>query len=221
MKKILLYLFICLSAPNLMGQSLEVSGGIIRNSFYDRQIKEEEYNIDAKFNPGWGYSFGISVDDIKPEFMLLRFTLRLEKYGGKIYTFSMSPGGDSKTDAETEKYCLGLAFYPLYFHVLKNIHIGLGFQLSYLLGDKTTGYQYENWPGHHSYVALDNHSIEINRRFNYGIISRLAYNIHLTGNWYIVPQYLFYMGANTEFKHMELKIRSLRHCLEIGMMYKM
>lgn len=223
MKRLVLILLVFHSLTglkNLEGQSIGVFGGGSRNNFYSFS-KYQGDNYVGKYSPGFGYSFGISFENINCDTILfpIRFTLNLNNYKGQIYVYNGGLGGGSATTGEVNKYTLGLGIYPVNFRlILKKIQINIGGEFSFLIREKTIGEKsFWRMGAPNKTTTFENSGIQINRTYYFGLITRFSYDIRLKNNWFIVPQYFLYYGITNEFKNIEGKIKSKKQCLEFGL----
>ena len=198
-------------------QKLEFSGGVNRNNYFDGN--KDQHHFESEYHPGYGYSFGIGISEIKKGSSPPRFALRLDRSTGKIYTHKGSLASGYTTEAEVAKTTLGLGFYPFNFKVLKRIQFSIGMDLSFRISDKTSGYK-KWWEGSQivrgGYMTIDNDSMSINNNVFFGISGRVGYLFNINEKWGLLPYYRFYMGVTDEFKNTEAEIKSMRHSFEIG-----
>lgn len=71
-----------------------------------------------------------------------------------------------------------------------------------------------------TYMTIENDSMKINRNVVFGLSAIICYDIRIYNDWYLSPQYKFYLGLTPEFKETEESIHSLRHYFEIGVKRK-
>ena len=216
MKRILVYIFFCLFISNISGQNIGLSGGIIRNNFFDLQ-KQEDTPYSANYTPGYGYSFGICLSDFKLDDLPMEASIGIETYKGKFMNAYQGLGGANKTEADVEKTNIVIGIYPYNFSVSKKIKLSLGGQFSFKIHDRTTGYKSYwtvAWP-YPTHINIENDSVKINKNFFLGFSGKVRYDFRIVKDWCISPQYRFYFGITKEFINTEAIIRSMRHNFEI------
>lgn len=200
---------------DLLGQKIEIFGAGNRNSFYDYPKYGTHFN--GEYNSDYGYSFGISLDGIAIDSFPLKFTLGLNNYRGKIRISNGGLGGGSTTNAEINKYCIGLGIFPVNCKLIfKKMQLNIGGEFSFLMDETTTGYKYFWIMGNNSVIKLGNGSLQINKKIYFGIISRIAYEVNIKKDWFIIPNYFFYLGMTDEFQNIEAKTKSFRHYIGLG-----
>ncbi len=215
MKKIIVYLVFCFIISNISGQNIELSGGMNRNQYFDRQ--KDEGHFMAEYAPGNGYSIGLSFSDLKIDSLAIRISLIIENNKGKFYLQSGGQGGTIRTEAEVEKTTVGIGLYPLNFDIFKKIKFSFGGEFSIKINDNTRGYK-STWMsnGSSTYKTIENDSVQINNNFIWGISGQVSYDFRINQDWTIAPHYKLYLGMSDEFKNTETKIRSIRQNYEIG-----
>src|SRR5688572_30144405 len=115
----LFQIFFLFAATASYGQKIGFSGGVNKNNYFDF-IKEEDGHFESDYHPGNGYSFAISIADIKIDsFMPLRLALLFDHYKGSFYTGDGGLSYGEFTRANVVKTTIGLGIYPLNFSVLK------------------------------------------------------------------------------------------------------
>ncbi|MEI8048659.1 MAG: hypothetical protein WCI92_14860 [Bacteroidota bacterium] len=215
MKKIIIYILFCFFISGISGQNIELSGGMNRNNYFDWQ--KEEGHFIAEYTPGNGYCAELSLSDFKFDSLTIKISLLVDNYKGSFYTQDGGLAGAYKTVAEVEKTTLGIGLYPLNFYIFKKIKLSLGGELSYKISDRTNGYK-SGWVMYvgSTYMTIENDSVHINKDFVWGVSGKLSYDFRINQDWFIAPQYKFYLGMSDEFMNTEARIRSMRHNFEIS-----
>lgn len=175
MNKLFLVIIVFFSISNLFGQSLELFGGVNRTSFYNRV--EDDY-FAASYQPGLGYSLGLGFDLKKTKAIYWRFTLSFENYNGEIFEKYIHKIQTSTESVDISKNCLNIGVYPLSFNIKEKLKINFGFEFSYLL--------------------VDNSSRPVSAPVVIGLRSRLAYEINISDELSIQPQFHYYIGLTNE-----------------------
>jgi len=127
MKRILIYILLCINISNSIGQNIEFSGGVIKNNYFDLARPGE--NLQSKYTSGYGYSFGISIFNLKIDtnkYMLFMF--KVDNYKG---SFKITNSGhiSTITEATVDKITLGLGIYPFHFKIRKIIRFNFGLDI--------------------------------------------------------------------------------------------
>lgn len=213
--KLIISLIICLNSIFVFGQNIELFGGPNKNIFHDNLENDGHYS--SSYNSAFGYSAGIGINDIKIDWLSLRFTLCYDRYGGKIDVSDGGLGGGTTIKADIDKSLVSLGLFPINFTVLKKIDLNLGFEVSRLIGETFSG-ELSGWQTGKlgwSYDLNDKYD-RISELTNYGIRARIAYNFTISESIVIVPQYSFYYGLGYEFNESLATTKSMRHYLSIG-----
>jgi hypothetical protein len=212
-------LLLILSFLNSYGQLLEFFGGPNTNRFYD--LQKNQGHFDAKYTPGLGYSIGLGIQDIKLDQLSIQCFFKFDHYTGDIDIRTGGMAGSISLKAGISKDVIGFDIYPLNFVVRKNLRLSLGGEFNYLLQGKVAGYR-NSWmiTGAGNYVNLDNDSIHLSKNSNWGLIGCISYDLEILKDWFIVPQYSFYLGVTEEFRDFEAMTKSYRHYLWVGIVRK-
>lgn len=224
--KIIWILLAFLNTLVLSGQQFELFGGPVKNTFYDFMNKDGHFM--SSYNSGLGYSAGIGMDSVKVDWLTIRFTLNIDKYGGNLDASYGGLAGGSGTKATISKSLVSLGIYPINFRILKRIDLNIGMEMSGLIDESFTGIvsgwslQIPGWyPESYSYKLEDE-----NKRYSaknyFGLQGRIAYNINLSPAIILAPQYSYYFGMSNEFDEFPQETKSMRHyfCLGIKTKFK-
>jgi hypothetical protein len=207
---------ICFSCLTLFGQKIELFGGQNKNTFFNSAQTSGHFN--SSYNSGSGFFAGIGVDSVKVDWMTMRFTLQLEKYGGKLEASDGGLGGGNSTHASIDKSIITLGLFPLNFRILKKIDLNLGLEISRLLDESFNGtiggwmMGQPNW----SENLQDKYS-----RFSslsyFGIRGKISYDFLLTHSIIISPQFSYYYGLSGEFDEFPTETKSMRYSFGLGL----
>lgn len=219
MKKLFIIL-ISFSSLSLFSQNIEIIGGLNKNSFYD--FNKNEGHFTSTYSSGFGYSARIAIENIKADWLTLRFTLSYEKYSGEIEASDGGLGGGFTTVAEIDKSIISLGIFPLNFKIKNKIDLNFGMEISRLIN--------ENFEGTNSGWIMEqpDWSYDLNNkyeRFNsltyFGLRGRVAYDFNLSNTFVISPQYSYYLGLSNEFDEFPKATKSMRHYFCIGIEKKL
>ena len=202
-----------------IAQNIEFSAGANINRFYDLKEEQSNNSFTSDYSTGIGYSAIFSLNDVQSSSLNFRFTLKLEHYSGLIYNNDKRSFRTINTDVDIEKTNISLGIYPIHFKVLNKLLIDIGAELNFLINHKSSGSVTESINGiPMAAINLNANSLDVNKFFNFGVGSRFSYEISVSENWSINPQYLFFIGATDEFDEIlvEAATKSMRHGLLIG-----
>ncbi|MFZ4401045.1 MAG: hypothetical protein ACOYO1_13490 [Bacteroidales bacterium] len=214
MKRIFAYILFCFIISDISGQNIELSCGLNRNNYFDSRNKDERYTSEN--TPGFGYSFGISISEIKIDTFCFRISARIDNYKCSLNTAGGGIGSGYRTKANVDKTFVGLSIYPINFTIFKKLKFSLGGEFGYKIYDRTTGIRYSFGMGGGRTLLIDNETVKINKNFIFGLSVNISYVISINDNWSIAPQYKFCLPLINEFINTEEDIISLRHNFEIG-----
>jgi hypothetical protein len=220
MKKLTI-LFLCfLYSFYLHGQKIGVFSGINTMGFYPGVLDE-----GATFSRRIGMDIGICIEDLTAD--NFRIALKLDNYKGCYQESFSTQGGGYSALLNINKLVLTLQAFPLNFKLFTNLRMNIGGECSCLVLDATTGnrslWQIGTSPYQHgtsSSQHFDEGTWDGNKRISAGIITRFAYEVALSEEWFFTPQFLFYMGMTDEFKK-TIPARTVRSYLEIGLVKKL
>lgn len=223
MKTTFFTLLLCLfSFVSLSAQDLMVYGGLNSNKFCDYQKNNNHFStLYASLS---GFNMVVGLDKVKIAHHSFLFTLRMSNYKGVIYTINRTPDQVTTTGIEINKNVIGLGVYPFNFKILDNkLHLSLGAECNARLSVSTKGYQSTTFNSDlkDRYTAIDNTWRKYVNPIGVGLSGRLAYQLKLKNNLYLMPQYTLYFGLTNELKHQISTTQSVRHLLEIGLVKKL
>lgn len=196
-------------------QSISLIGGVNHNRFFD--LEYDGGHSSSSYDSGQGISMQLAMDDIALEWLPLRFTLGYDSYAGDLVVRSGGQGGSYTTEATVNKSILSLGVYPLNLKFWNSLRLNVGFEFGWLLNEYFEGEQY-GWvmnSDRYRYTIQDKYA-QFSASKNYGIKSRIAYDIPLSESWFLSPQYAFYYGLSAEFEQFPTGTRSMRHSILIG-----
>jgi len=218
--KLIISILIAISCLPVFGQNIELFGGLNTNNFHD--YKENEGHYQSSYHSGSGYSFGLAIDSLKVDWMTLRLTLKFDKYSGDLTASDGGLAGSSTTTAEINKSLISLGVFPLNFRIFKRIDLNIGFEISKLISESYKGSSNgwnmgePNW----SYDLQEKYN-KYSSSINFGLSTRLAYNLQINESIIISPQYTFYFGLSNEFIEFPEATKSIRHFIGIGIKKKL
>lgn len=219
MKRIFIALILLISIP-AFSQNLEVIGGLNKNHFFDFQ--QNEGHFSSSYYSNYGYTLRIGVDDIKVDWLTLRFTLSYDKYGGELKASDGGMGGGYTTNAKIDKSVISLGVFPVNFKIIDRIDLNFGFEIAGLIN--------ENYSGTSSGWNMGNPdwSYDLNEKYDrysskiyFGLRGRIAYDFNISDKLSISPQYSYYLGLSNEFDEFPEATKSMRHYFCIGLQRKL
>src|SRR5690606_36581825 len=112
------------------------------------------------------------------------------------------------------KSTIALGLYPISIKATKNLLINFGIILSRMIDENLEGTNY-GWGINTFYWSRPlNENTRYSHRGMIGFQTCIAYQIKLSENLALLPQYHFYYGMSKEFKVSEA--RTMRHYFNIG-----
>lgn len=212
-------IFFFLSMQFLQGQTLEFGAGVSKADF--SVDDNPRFNNYSNSNLGSDVFFGIS--DVKFGLKVLsgvtgRFTIGLSNSGGKFRSSSGGNAGRSTFSAETSKRTITVGVYPANFHLYKRLKLNIGLLYSRLLDSTVTG-GISNTGAAAIYSAgrdFDNNE-NILTKSQVGLSLRLAYILKITNTVELLPQYMYFIGAKSEFNGYGDGISVQKHFLGIAL----
>lgn len=213
--KALLACLIFLNPLTTFAQCVGIAGGLCQNAFFDFQQDEGHYRSD--YSAGYGYSVRLGVENIKADWLTMRFTLSYDQYGGELSATDGGLGGGYTTNATVDKSVVSLGIFPINLKIAQRISLNIGFELAGLVNERVSGTR-SGWsvsqPGGWSEeLAYDRYSAKT----YYGLSGRIAYDFSLSDRLAISPQYAYYFGLSNEFDEFPEATRSMRHYFCLGL----
>jgi hypothetical protein len=206
---------------SIMAQSIDFSSAISSNRFFEFE-NQQSFRYDSAYKSGIGYSLQAGISNIMIGTAPVRFAITVDHYQGSVFSSYQALGGRNTTNAQVKKTTIGLGFYPVNFHISKNLHFALGAELSYLINDRTSGNQLINLMGENDKnIDLSQNSKNFHNDIIVGMSALLSYDIAEWKSWRIRPQYRFYMGITEEFQLPNASVRSMRHHLGLSLIRNM
>lgn len=204
----------------LSSQSIEIIGGLNKNSFFD--LQQSTPHNSSFYNSDYGYTIRFGIEDVKVDWMTLRFTLSYDQYGGGLEVSDGGLGGGNTTTATVEKSVISLGIFPININWVKNLDLNFGFEMAALINEKFNGTN-SGWS-----ISAPNWGYDLNEKYDrfsakayFGLRGRLAYDFNLSEKWSISPQYSFYIGLTNEFIEFPQITKSMRHYFCVGLQRKL
>ena len=218
MKQILAVLII-LNSLTLFSQNVEILGGLNKNSFFD--FMQNDVHFNSSYNSYFSYSIRIGIDDVKVDWLPLRFTLSYDKYGGKVNASVGGLGGGNTIIAEIDKSIISLGVFPINFKIIDRIDLNFGFEISGLINENFNGTEsgWQMGEADWSYNLIDKYN-RYSAKTNFGLRGRIAYDFNISDELAISPQYSYYFGLSNEFEEFPQETKSMRHYFCIGFQIK-
>jgi len=219
--KIKLLFLLLVAALTVNAQSVELFGGLNKNFFYDNEGNEGHYR--SKYSSGESYTFGLGIDSVKVDWLVLKFSLLFDNYRGKIEVSDGGLGSDETIKATIDKSVISFGIFPLNFRIKKVIDLNFGFEISQLLYEKFSG-TYSSWSMGGTPYTNQYFNYDLNEKYNklssrtyFGFCANISYDFYLSKSIVISPKYSCYLGLSKEFTDSpEIYTKSIRHYLLIG-----
>ena len=213
--KRLFIILICLGNMSLFSQNMEVIGGINKNNFYNFN---QQGHFVSSYTPGLGYTLKVGIEDVKVDWLKLRFTLGYDRCSGKLEASDGGLGGGYTTIAEVDKSLISVGVFPVNFKIINRIDLNFGFDISGLISETIEGTRSE-WRIDEPYGSNYDLS-DIYDRYSsllyFGLKGRLAYDLRISDKLVISPQYSYYFGLSNEFDEFPEQTKSMKHYFCIG-----
>jgi hypothetical protein len=201
-------------------QQIGLFAGYVKNNFYD--FTEENPHFKSTYHQGNGRSLAIRldrlklIDKVKSDTFQFSLALRITNYTGKIKIVDGGLASGRTLELTSEKYIVSCDITPINVRLYKNLRFSLGAEINYLISHKEEGFQ-SNWLiSGNSLVELKDTTIKFNQPFNFGLNFNIEYNIDIGNHFYLIPLYNFYFGFTNEFYKLNSKVKSYRHCFNVG-----
>lgn len=212
------YSLILVNCINVIGQSIDIYGGGTINQPFDLN---KDSHTETSYSLNNGYAIGIGIENIKVDWLTMRFTLEYNWYDGKVFEREFGLGGGSSFTADFEKSMISLGFYPINKYLFNRLDINIGMVFSRLVHEEFSGsaggYQMVDSGGYESYRTDLHDRIEsFSAPWAFGLQTRIAYDIYLTESLVLSPQYSFYLGIAREFLPTYNNTKLMRHYFCIG-----
>jgi hypothetical protein len=201
-------------------KNVEVIAGLNQNQFFD--LNRDEGHYYSSYQSELGYALRIGIEDVKVDWLNLRFTLGYDKYGGKIAVSDGGQGGGYTTTAEIDKSLLSLGIFPVNLKIWNRIDLNLGFEVSALVDENYRGKRSGGITGAPSWNEnLEDRYDSYSEKGYWGIRGRLAYDFTIDDRFSLSPQYSYYFGMSNEFKEFPEETKSMRHYFSIGVQWEL
>jgi hypothetical protein len=223
MRALLFFSLFSVSLSSAKGQQLGFSGGYCYNDLYN---SNDYSQTSLEYEDGNGYSLSLNLDNIKlvdkmwADTFRFSFALNFSYYDGSIQSSSIGGAGGHFIEGDFEKSVLGLRIYLLNFRFLKEFNLGVGLESNYMISSSTTGTEMSWLMGSGTSYNLEDLSSKIFSDFQMGLVGRMSYNFPVRNNWYVVPEYNFYLGFCGEYDHFDKQVHSIRHYFMLGVAYR-
>ncbi|MGB0870854.1 MAG: hypothetical protein ACPGSD_14765 [Flavobacteriales bacterium] len=189
-------------------QVFELSGGYNVNRYFDSEETLKYASSNYVSDNGYALQFGI--DEVKIDWLILRFTLGFEKYSGFINVSNYGAGGSISNEAQVDKSIISLGMYPVKFKIAKTLDVDLGMEYSWLISDHIDGRSKGSITGKPSWDEdLNERYSDFSEKTYVGFRGRVKYDIKMTDKLTISPQFTYYHGVTSEFIEF-INTRSMR-----------
>lgn len=223
--KNLITLILSLLLSSAIGQSLELSGGVSHNDFFETRQFFEPSPTRTNYEGGLGHAarIGIKFDLPKlnsPVPLSIKFNLGYSTYNARyrlaLLTF---PSIVFKT-ADVQKSTINLGFYPINVLLMDKLQISLGGELNVKIKGNI-----QDELSHISSFRCTTGSLCIedltHRNVTFRVNSQISYLIPLSPMLALVPQYQFSMGLLEEFDGNSVNTKTMHNTFWIGLERKL
>lgn len=210
-----LIILITFCSFNGWSQCVDFFAGWNDNHFFDFNDVGRHYN--SSYTSGEGYSFGVAIDEVELDWMIMRIAIRYNRYGGKIRVREGGLGGSFNTIASMDKSILAVGVFPINFEAINRFHFNLGMEFSRLMTETYEGIHWGSIMGQSSWNEdLEEEYDDFSSVYIAGLTGRVSYEIQLNELWSLIPQYVFYFGLTNEFRILVEETKSLRNFVGVG-----
>ncbi|MBK7810372.1 MAG: hypothetical protein IPI50_03875 [Saprospiraceae bacterium] len=218
MLKTLIFLSIyILNYSSIFSQQIGISAAFCTNQYFD--LKKDDGHFLTQYKMGDGFGIQLNLENSNINAHPLSVSFNLTKYDGQIMTRDGGRAGSNNTRADVTKYIVGLSIFLINVKMLDELELNFGVNFNYLLFYNMAGEQLFQLGGRPDRkYNLAERTVDILQEFNIGLQSRIGYNIRVYKNWYLVPEYNFYLGMTNEFNHIESFVKSYRQFFLLGLM---
>lgn len=212
---LIIYIF---SSP-LIAQKLEIFSGLLHNN--DVSLSKHSLNFSSYYEGNIGQTIGIALDSVMQDKLRWRFTLQFDTYNGNLIIDDGGLGGYESIEAHSKKSNLALGLYPFSFEIKNKLHINAGALVSYVVHEKLTGKHVKTIMGQSTTINLEDAIQNYRKKLLVAAQLRLAYDIKISKTLVLLPQYLFHLGLNGEFKSLLNAVTFARHYFCVGVKFGM
>lgn len=203
-------LLLVLASSGLFAQNIELSAGILPNSFYDREDQSTPH-YSSEYTPHEGVDIVLGIDNVRFDWYPMRFTVGYLNYGGGFYIEDGGLGGSTAKKGTVEKSALALGLYFLNLKFFNRVDFNLGTHYSFLL-NQSGNVSSSGWvlvePGEVN--TWEGEEVELeSKQMVWGFSARLAYDFYLNDYIAISPQIRGYLGAESESESIHFKSKQL------------
>ncbi|MBS4014310.1 MAG: hypothetical protein KGZ97_11220 [Bacteroidetes bacterium] len=210
MKKPIIAAILFATILKLSAQNIEVNSGVNLNSFYSYKTV---YNSISETKIG--YNIALSYQNAKPIKTII--SIGFEKYSGGFEALESGVNYGRFINADIEKSVASLCIMPFNFIIAEKLDLNVGAVVSYLLKESFQG-EYSWWQGGEGGRSdLQDTYQQYSKKWHYGLKMRIAYNLNMSENLFLTPQYHTYFGINNEFTQFPKKAKSFRNYFCIGL----
>lgn len=206
---------IVLINEGISGQRIGLYSG---NSYNKIKISDSNDRASINSTPSWGMRAGISFDNVSSNKKFrLKGTIGIENLEGEMYYSAYYLPAHFITDVKVKKWLASCAIYPVNFSFYKRFEVNMGIEYSLMLNEKFSG----RMEGH---FGPDSWDFDIRDRYDqYGSTSTIglrgiiAYNFTIFRTLNICPEYSYYIGLSSDFRHFNAKNKSMKNFFGVSL----
>ena len=195
----------------LQSQRLELYTDLHHTHYYDN----EEGHYQSVIIPQLGYSIGLGIDSFKSNKLMLQ--LQFDHVGGHIEAGNGGLGSGYGVDMEFAKSTLTANVLPLRVRIGTTGDLSFGPWFSVLLNESFRG-DYNTWSNLQPFDTVEVNTVyeSLSRKTNWGLTSRIAFDVSMSPSVILVPHFVFMMGLGREFDKFPEREKILRFHFGIG-----
>lgn len=214
MKKLIFLFFLFLSS-NVFCQSIEISGGILINNYFD---KIDYFTTTERYYKSRnGYSLKLCNTSLIKSKYKFRYSISYSKYRG--YAGLSVPTIGWGVNGIYEISALSIGLYPLNFKLLNTINFSFGIEFPTPIKAHFNGNSY-NINTYNGGIRPINANIENEiANFSIGLSGYVSYSLKISKKIFITSNLYFYSGLKEEFNalHFMFDLFSRRGGFRLGL----
>lgn len=190
---------LCLSS--LFAQKIDLSIAHGGNKFYDWVSKAEQTYAMHDYEIGTASAVKLGIEEIVNWKIKPRFELGFEMYNG---SYHYVPDGHSSSSwrGTLDVMSISVACYPINLTFFQNFNWNLGFQSSLYNFSSNSRVNYYGFVENNGVFSSGDKVFydDISSKVRIGVVSRLAYDVHIKNGWSIQPQVNYSFGFTRELR---------------------
>lgn len=181
-----------------IAQTLHCSAGSIYPHLFNWGGRSGHFQ--SQYSSKLGYSFNLALEDLPFNDFPMRLSLDFGRQQNQIHIEDGGLGGGHRSDANIDKYLLGVSACPIHLKIPHVLHLFLGGYFNMVVHDNSTGNKLSWLRGTPDLIApFKPRTFPINRTGNFGLAAILSCPIPLKSGYALVPTYTCHLGLTPEY----------------------